>query len=47
VFITSKNPQRIMTPKAGKAQQNYTRARKNYGALIQATYKHQTCDVHP
>lgn len=41
VFITSKKSQRIITPKAGKAQQNYTKTRKNYGALIQATYKHQ------
>jgi hypothetical protein len=33
VFITSKEPQKILYPKA-KAQLNYNKSRKNYGALF-------------
>ena len=41
VFITSKKQQKLTHPKAGKAQQSYITARKNYGALIQETYEKQ------
>ena len=41
VFITTKKQQKLTIPKTSKAQQNYTRTRKNYGALIQATYREQ------
>ena len=34
VFITSKRSQKIVRPKA-KAQLNYSKSRKNYGALFQ------------
>ncbi|MGD0645390.1 MAG: hypothetical protein ABSA75_10845 [Candidatus Bathyarchaeia archaeon] len=33
VFITSKNTQKIVYPK-GKAQLNFSKSRKNYGALF-------------
>ena len=33
VFITSKDSQKILYPKA-EAQLNYSRSRKNYGALL-------------
>jgi hypothetical protein len=47
VFITSKPQEKIIIPKAGKAQQNYNRSRRTMGALLQATYKQLKCDVHP
>ena len=34
VFITSKHSQKLVHPKA-KAQLNYSKSRKNYGALFQ------------
>jgi len=39
VFITTKEHQKLSPPKAGRAQQNYTLARKRMGALIRKAYK--------
>ncbi len=41
VFITSKKQQKPLPSKTGKAQQNYTATRRNYGALMQETYEKQ------
>jgi hypothetical protein len=39
VFITTKERQKIAPPKAGRAQMNYTLARKKMGALIRKSYR--------
>ncbi|XHH09507.1 MAG: hypothetical protein ACFCUE_02450 [Candidatus Bathyarchaeia archaeon] len=41
VFITTKKQQKLSPPKTGKAQQNYTATRRNYGALLQKTFEKQ------
>lgn len=39
VFITTKNQLQLSPPKAGRAQQNYTLARRKMGALLQKSYR--------
>ncbi len=38
VFITSRNQQKIATPK-NKSQTNYTRSRRNMGSLFQRNFR--------
>lgn len=39
VFITSKEPLKVSSPKAGRAQMNYALTRRRMGALIRKSYR--------
>jgi hypothetical protein len=41
VFITTRKQQKLSPPKAGRAQQNYTATRRNYGSIIQKSVENQ------